>query len=415
MPVYEYKGVNAAGKNTRGVVDAENPQAARTKLRKDGIFLTDINEGRGGVGVGPTSGGGGSGSASISLSGGSVKTQDIAIMTRQLSTLLSAGIPLVESLSALVEQTENIKLKKIVSEVRERVNEGSTLADALRVHKKIFSSLFSNMVMAGESSGTLDLVLDRLAEFTEGQMKLRNKLLQVMAYPVLMMGIGLAVMLILFTFVIPKVTSIYDSINAALPTPTLILIKASEMLISYWYFVPILGGLGVYILRSYMSKDEGRYKVHAFLLRLPIFGGLLRMLAISRFSRTLGTLLSSGVPLLAALDIVKNVVTNMVISRIIESARKDISEGESISAPLKNSGEFPPMVTHMIAVGERTGALEKMLLKISDVYDNQIDSRVVAVTALLEPIMIVAMAVTVGFIVMAVLLPLLELTSKVGV
>jgi general secretion pathway protein F len=320
MPVYEYKGVNAAGKTIKGVVDAENSQAARAKLRKDNIFLTDLNEG-GGSSASPSSSGSSSGPKSLSFGGGGVKSQDIAIMTRQLSTLISAGIPLDESLSALVEQTENIKLKQVISEVRERVNEGANLADSLRTHRKIFSNLYANMVMAGESSGTLGLVLDRLADFTEGQMKLRNKVIQVMVYPILMIVIGIIIMLILFTVVIPKVTQIYDSIGAVLPTPTLILINVSSFIIGYWYLLPIFAGLLIYSARAYMAKPAGRYNVHRWLLRIPLFGSLIRMMAVTRFTRTLGTLLSSGVPLLMALDIVKNVVTNLVISKVIEGAR----------------------------------------------------------------------------------------------
>ena len=409
MPVYEYRAVDARGKKVRGVVDAENPQAARSKLRKENIYLTDIAEGTGGAAEGSGSGGG------VRVKGGSVRGQDIAVMMRQLSTLLSSGIPLVESLSALIDQTENIKLKRVVSDVRERVNEGASLADAMRVHKKVFPSLYSNMVMAGESSGTLDMVLDRLADFSEGQQKLQSKIMQVMAYPLIMVLIGLVVMVVLFTFVIPKVTSIYESIDAALPTPTVILITISEILTSYWYFIPVAIGFFIYGLKAYMARDKGRLNVHRFVLKMPLFGNILRMISISRFTRTLGTLISSGVPLLTALDIVKNVVNNMVISNVIGVSRKEISEGDSVNASLKRSGEFPPMVIHMIAVGERTGALDKMLLKVSDVYDNQVDSRIVALTSLLEPVMIVIMAVSVGFIVMAVLLPLLDLTSQVGV
>lgn len=405
MPVYEYKGVNATGKMIKGIIDAENPQAARGRLRKDDIYLTDLTEGvRGGeaqrrqIGIGR-----------------SVKSQDIAIMTRQLATLVGSGIPLVESLSALVDQIENIRLKRVISEVRERVNEGLALADAMRQHPRIFSSLYANMVMAGESSGALDLVLDRLADFTEGQMKLKNKLVSVMAYPVIMLLIGLAVMIILFTFVIPKVTSIYDSMDAVLPLPTIILISSSEYLTSYWYIVLAGAFFVFYLFKAWTSREKGQYRWHRMVLRTPLFGGLVRMMAVSRFSRTLGTLLASGVPLLTALDIVKNVVNNKVISQAVESARVQISEGESISDPLRKSGHFPAMVTHMIAVGEKTGALEKMLLKVSDTYDDMVDSRITALTSLLEPIMIVVMAVTVGFIVVAVMLPLLELTSKINI
>jgi len=397
MPVFEYRGVGPSGRKVKGVIDADNAQAARSRLRKEGVYLTDLNIGRGEALPG--------GSQNQRARGGSVRGQDVAIMMRQLATLLAAGIPLVESLSALIDQTESLRLKRVISDVRERVNEGSSLADAMRAHPKIYPAIFSNMVMAGEASGTLDIVLERLADFSEGQMKLRNKILQVMLYPAIMIVIGLAVMLILFTFVIPKVTSIYESINATLPTPTIILIKTSEITVTYWYFLPIGLGLFVYILRAYMAREKGRFVVHRFLLRLPLMGNILRMLAVSRVTRTLGTLVSSGVPLLTALDIVKNVVNNVVIRRVVVDARREISEGESIHAPLKKSGEFPPMVTHMIAVGERTGALDKMLLKVSDVYDDQVDSRIVAMTSLLEPVMIVVMAVAVGFIVMAVLLP----------
>ena len=420
MPVFEYSGLTEAGKSVRGVKDAESRKALRVVLRKDGIFLTDVRNADGATvvpsGATPQVLSGQGLSREVDLSaifGSRVSAQDLAIATRQLATLIGAGITLPESLTALVEQVEHPRLKKILGLVRQRVNEGASLADALADHPRVFSTLYVNMIRAGESSGALDVVLVRLADFTEAQAALRNKLIGAMLYPAIMVLVGIAIVGILFVVVIPKVTKIFEDMNVALPWTTRILIAASSFARDYWYALAIAIPLAIYGLRRWLKTPKGRAWWDRRQLSLPIFGPLLRMLAISRFAKTLGTLLSSGVPLLTAMDIVKNIVHNSLLAGVIESARDAIREGESIAAPLKRSGQFPPLVHHMIAIGEKSGQLEEMLHNVARSYDSQVEIRVTALTSLLEPIMIVVMGVGVAFIVFSILMPIMQLNTFV--
>lgn len=404
MPVFEYKAINAAGKTLKGVTHAQNAQDARAKLRKDGIFLTEIKETGAEEASVP-------GNIKISLKGGKVSSDDLAITIRQLATLVGSGIPLVESLSALSEQVEHVKLKRAISDVRDRVNEGSTMADALKNHQNIFSPLFINMIRAGEASGAFETVLNRLADYSENQNKLKGKVSSAMAYPIVMLLIGGLALVIIFMFVIPKLVRLYDDLGQALPLPTRLLIAISKMFTSYWYILIAVSLIVFFSMRSYLRSEVGRTKFHHFLLNMPLFGSMFRMVAIARFSSTLSTLLSSGVPILMAMDIVKNVLDNVILKRVVEKVTDNIREGDSIAEPLKKSGEFPPLVTHMIAVGEKTGELEHMLSKISESYTNQVDRKVTTVTSLIEPLMMVVLMVGVGFVVFAVMLPIFNMNQ----
>ncbi|MFH1261926.1 MAG: type II secretion system inner membrane protein GspF [Pseudomonadota bacterium] len=400
MPVYQYKAVTSAGKTVKGVIDSPNTSEARARLRREGVFLTEIAETKAeGANAVP---------GNIQFSRG-VAPQDVTIMTRQLATLIGAGIPLVEALTALVDQVDNIKLKRALSDVRERVNQGSSLAEAMRVHPKIFSNLFVNMIRAGEASGALDIVLNRLADFSENQTRLRGKIISTLAYPAIMLVIGAIALVGIFTFVIPKVVNLYKDMGQALPLPTQILIGTSKIFTSYWYFVAGFGIVVFFTVRGYLRTPAGRRQFDRFLLHMPIFGPVFRMVAIARFANTLSTLLASGVPILLAMDIVKNILNNIVLAEVIESVRTNVSEGDSIAEPLRRSGEFPPLVTHMIAIGEKTGEVEGMLKKVSETYNNQVDARVATMTSLLEPLLIVVMAVVIGSIVVSVMLPLLDM------
>jgi general secretion pathway protein F len=408
MPVFEYKALSAAGKAVQGLKEAESPKALRTALKRDGIFLTevlgeqqqqaqaqrDVNVKRWVV--------------------GRVSAEDLAVTTRQLAVLIHAGIPLVESLAALVEQVEHERLKRVVSDVRQRVNEGASLADALASHPRVFSTLFVNMIRAGESSGALDVVLVRLADFTESQARLRSKIVATMIYPVAMLIIGTMVLGALFTVVIPKITKIFEDTKAVLPWTTKVLIAFSTFMANYWWAVLALQVLGVWGFFRWKASTAGRARWDRFKLTVPVFGRLIRTIALGRFSRTLATLLKSGVPLLAAMDIVKNVVGNVRLAEVIEQARVSIQEGESIAAPLKRSGEFPPLVHHMVAVGEKSGSLEEMLGNVADAYEDQVETTVAALTSLLEPFMIVAMGVVVAFIVFSILMPILQINTHAG-
>ena len=415
MPVFEYKGLNQAGKPIKGILEADSPKTLRSQLRKDGIFLTDvIGQAEGSRGAVRKGANAAHADRELKLGGGGrITTDDIAITTRQLATLLGAGVTLVEALTALVDQVEKEKLKRIISDVKQNVNEGRSLGDALAAHEKVFGSLYVNMVRSGEHSGALDAVLLRLAEFTENQSKLQQKIIGTMTYPAIMMVVGVGILTLLMVVVIPKVTKIFTTMKATLPITTRILIWASTFLQNWWFIIfPLLFAI-IFGLTSYFRSPKGKPVWDRFALRAPIFGSLLRLLAISRFSRTLATLLKSGVPLLIAMDITKAVMTNSVLAAVVEKARDAIREGESIATPIKRSGEFPPLVYHMIAIGERSGQLEDMLLSVADSYENKVNVRIGALTSMLEPILTVFMGVIIAFVAFSVLMPILQVNSAI--
>ena len=409
MAVYEYRGVQiASGKAVKGVRDAENPKALRAALRKEGILLSNAVED--------------SGKAASKAKGREIdvlaflkraNASDIAVMTRQLATLVRAGIPLVESIGALTEQLEKQDLKRVMTAVRERLNEGTSFAKALEAHAKTFPPLYINMVAAGEASGTLESVLERLADFMEAQARLKGKVGAALAYPILMTLIGIGLMSVMMIAVVPKVTSIFQSMDQQLPWYTQLLIFTSDVLAGYWWLILILLGLSIYLFQRWKKTKDGRFKWDRILLAMPIFGRLLLMLAVARFAKTLSTLLASGVPLLKAMDIVKNVLDNAVLEQVVIDATGSIREGESIADPLRRSGKFPPIVTHMIAVGEKSGQLEQMLGSVADAYDAQVEVRVQALTSLLEPLIIVVMGGAVGFIAFSILMPLIQMNEFV--
>jgi len=413
MPVFEYRGLSEAGKPISGLKEADTPKTLRMVLRKDGVYLTEV--------IGQTEVAKAVNRVSFAskeidirkLARGRVTTEDIAITTRQLATLIGAGVTLVERLTALVDQAEKERLKRIFSDIKQRVNEGSSLADALAQHQRVFGSLYVNMIRAGEHSGALDAVLQRLADFTESQARLKQRIIGMMIYPAIMVVIGSAILVVMMTVVVPKITKIFESMKATLPWNTQLLIWSSNTLQSWWFLIfpaIISACVGfVYWTRSPKGKPIWDRKI----LKAPIFGGLIRLLSIARFARTLATLLKSGVPLLTAMDIVKNVVTNSVLADVIENARDSIREGESVAAPLRRSGEFPPLVYHMIAIGERSGQLEDMLVSVADAYETQVNVRIGALTALLEPMLIVAMGAAIAFIAFSILMPILQLNTVI--
>ena len=401
-PIYDYKALDSVGKNQKGIVEAESQKAARAKLKKQGLMITEIAEKSS---LREQKSGG------IQLFGPRVGAQEIANMTRQLASLVKANIPLVEALGALVDQTENERLKVILSQVRQDVNEGSSLAKSTGKHPKIFDNIFVNMIEAGESSGTLSLVLIRLADLKEGQMRLRNKVISGMTYPVLMMVVSFSLMLAIFTFVIPKLMKIFDSMNKPIPTLTQYLMAVSNSLVNGWYIWISTIAFSIWAFRRYINSATGRPKWDAFTLRLPIAGPMVRMVAVTRFSSVMATLLDSGVPILTSMNIAKNLVGNVPIAEAIASAKENITEGQSIADPLRRSGQFPPMMTHMIAIGEKTGELPEMLKSIAETYEEQVNTKIDAMTSLLEPLMIIGMGGAVGFIVMSVFMPLMEIMN----
>jgi general secretion pathway protein F len=408
MPVFEYKALDARGKTIEGLQEADSPKTLRATLRRENIFLTEV------LGTKEAAAAAKRDVSVRRFVGGRISTDDIAITTRQLAVLVGAGVPLVEALTALVDQVDHERMKRVVSDVKQRVNEGSSLADAMAAQGKVFSTLYVNMIRAGESSGALEVVLVRLADFTESQARLRSKIIGTLTYPAAMLLISLAIMGILFTVVIPKITKIFDETRIVLPWTTRALIGFATTVHDYWWAFGVATALGVTIFLRWRNTPPGRAAWDRWILTAPLFGSLVRQIAIARFSRTLATLLKSGVPLLNSLDIVKNILGNVRLAQVIEESREAIKEGESIAAPLKRSGEFPPLVYHMVAIGERSGQLEEMLTNVANAYDAQVESKVGALTSLLEPIMIVGMGIVVAFIVFSILMPILQINNLAG-
>lgn len=474
MAVYQFRGVSAAtGKEVRGVRDADNAKGLRTMLRREGIVLTSATESR----------------AAEAKRGRNIdlfaffkkpNINDIAMTTRQLATLVRAGIPLTEAIGALTDQVEKEELKRVLASVREQLNQGTAFATALAEHPKVFPPLYINMVAAGEASGTLESVLERLATFMDSQARLRGKVSAAMAYPILMLLIGSVLITVLMIGVVPKVTAIFASLDRALPWYTSLLIFVSQSFASpvshgllfgalvgagafllvhkpvevvragviavtpkkqsktgamaalvVGGFVAVLelvfraeslkfllallpglllgGGVGSFI--AWLRTEKGRLARDTMLLNLPIFGSLFQMIAVARFASTLASLLASGVQLLRAMDIVRAVIGNAALEKVIEEATTAIREGESIAEPLKRSKRFPPIVTHMIAVGEKSGQLEQMLEAVSTSYESTVEIRITALTSILEPLMIVIMGGAVGFIAFAILMPLIQMND----
>lgn len=411
MPVYHYKGYRNDGGAATGIIDAESPKVARVKLRKVGVFPTDMVE-QGSATAGSTTGIPGRSSAGVGRSP-ALSTNDVAMMTRQLATLLVAGLPLVEALGVMVDQAEKKSVKSLMADIREEIRGGASYSAVLERYPREFSQIYVHMVRAGEASGALDQILFRLAEFLEKQLALKHKVTNAVLYPALMLIVGVSVLFFLMTFVVPKITAVFTSMKQALPWPTVVLMSLSHFLADYW--AVILGGVAliVWAVRRAMKTEAGQITADRWLLKVPLVGELARMVAISRLTSTLATMLASGVQLLDAMDVAKRVMNNRVLEHAVEGARQNIREGETIAEPLKRSGEFPALVTHMIAVGERSGEIEEMLRRIGHIYDGEVDRVVTRFTSLLEPIMILVMGILVFFIVVAILLPIFEMGQMV--
>jgi general secretion pathway protein F len=405
-PVYEYKAYGPGGKQQKGITESENQKAARQKLKKQGLAVYEIAERssaktKKGIAEGQKS--------SFFQPKASVK--DVAHMTRQIASLVKANIPLVDTLAAMVEQTEHQVIKLTLAQVRQDVTEGSSLAKAMVKHPRVFDNIFINMIEAGESSGTLSLVLMKLADLKEAQMRLRQKIVSGMTYPGLMLGVAALLMVGMFGYVIPQMKTIFVSMNKPMPPITQFLIDFSDFMISYWYLLIAFMVGGFFFFLKTIRSPAGKEKWDAFKLKLPILGPLIRLIGVTRFASTMSTLLASGVPILGAMNISKNLVGNVLLERAISSARENITEGQSIAGPLQKSGQFPPMVIHMISIGEKTGELPEMLKNVAETYEEQVSTKIEGLTSLLEPIMIVFMGGLVGFIVMAVMSPLLDMSN----
>jgi general secretion pathway protein F len=408
MPVYAYKGMTSAGRATRGFVDADSPRAARAKLRRDGVFPTELAEG-----AEETKAGAPKPSA---LAGAlpflrRIAPMDLALATRQLATLVGASVPLVEALGALSQQVESARLKGVLGQVRDRVNEGASLADAM-AQSGVFSDLYVSMVRAGEAGGALEQVLDRLADYLESQVRLRNKVTSILIYPSVMFVFAMVVVAALVTFVLPQITELLTNLKQELPWYTKAIIGGSKVVRGWWWLIALVAVSVVVGVRATLRTARGRATWDAWKLRLPVVGKVARILAIARFTRTLSTLLAGGIPIVKALGIAKHVANNVVIGEAIDAASESITGGSSLAKPLRASGQFPPLVTHMVEVGEQSGELEPMLAKVAENYDEQVETTMTRLTALLEPLLILLMVGIVVVIILATLVPLLQVTSS---
>lgn len=404
MATFAYVGRSKSGSVKKGELVAKSRDEAVEQLRKQSVVVTSLEEK-------PASAG-----PRFSFGSG-LSDKDLVVFTRQFGTMINAGLPLIQCLEILSTQSENAALRKAVGEIKVQVEGGATFSDALKKHPKVFDDLYVNMVHAGEVGGLLDTILGRLSKHIEKAMKLKGQIKSAMVYPSAICGIAVIVIAVLMIWVIPVFEKMFREMSngkMALPGPTQVVIDMSNFVQGYWYI--ILGtivGL-VFAFKKYYATPKGRLAVDKFALKLPIFGDLIRKASVAKFTRTLGTLISSGVPLLEALTICAKTSGNKVVEGALLDARVSISGGKTISEPLAKSGTFPKMVTHMIAVGESTGALDNMLGKIADFYEEEVDQAVASLTALLEPMMMVFLGVTIGFIVIAMYLPIFSMASAIG-
>ena len=407
MPVYEFTALTSTGKKLKGVVDADSLTAARQKIRGQGHFPVELKEASAKAAA-PTS------LLGRQLRfGQTIKQQEVHVATRQLATLLGAGIPLVPALSGLIEQTGNRSFKTVLAQIKDAVNEGNSLTNALADHPRLFSKIYINMVRAGEASGSLDVVLERLAEFGENQHAIRSRVKAALLYPLFMAIVGIVVLFLLITFIVPSITSVFEGTQQALPTPTIVLIGISTMLKEFWWLV-LAATLGaVASARWYVTTPAGRRRWDRFKLSAPGISDLNIKTASARFSRTLASLLQSGVTLITALQIVKNIVDNVLLADLINEACDALEKGASLSQFFRNNEYFPPMLVQMMAVGEQSGALDRMLAKAADSYEREVETKILALTSMIEPVMILTMGVVVSFIVVSILLPIFEMNQLI--
>lgn len=406
MPVYEYTALDTKGKNVSGIIDADSPRSARLKLRTSRTFPVSIKEVQDTAKKAPLA-------VSLVSSFTRVRPQEVSMMTRQLSTLVEAGFPLVSALDTLIPQTRSQAFKKILAKIKDSIIEGNSFAQSLSLYPGTFSSLYVNMVRAGETSGALEIVLERLADISEKQQALKHRIRAALAYPILMSFIGILVLFLLLTFIVPSITSIFTEMDQVLPTPTLMLIYISDFLKAYWWIIFIVITGTLFILNRIKKTVKGGYFFDKIKLFLPGVGVLVKKLAAARFARTLGSLLENGISMLPALKIVKTIVGNELISEVIEEASKEVGKGKGLGTSLAESEIFPDLSIQMIQVGEQSGELEAMLNKIAEVYENEVETSIMSMTSLLEPVMILVMGVIVGGIVLSICLPIFEMNQLI--
>ncbi|MBI3039070.1 type II secretion system inner membrane protein GspF [bacterium] len=399
MPTFKYKARNWDGKIITQEMDGESKEACISKLREKGYFVTSIAEKKS------------DGGFNFSFLERGVSSQEVCIFARQFATMIGSGVPLVRCLTILQQQSENPTFKRIITQIRTDVEGGQTFSKSLEKHPKIFSDLFVNLVKAGEVGGILDQILNRLADYLEGSEALKSKVKGALTYPIVVFAIAGLVVLALILFVLPQFKEIFSGMKIELPMATQALLGLSDFMVNWWFIVvPLILGIPFLIMNFFQTKAGGRI-FDTNILKMPAIGMMMRKVAVAKFTRTLGTLISSGVPILQALEVTGQTAGNVVIAEAVDKTRVSIREGESIAEPLKNSNVFPPMVVQMIAVGEETGELDKMLSKIADFYDTEVDTAVKGITSIIEPIVIVFMGIVIGGIVLAVFMPMLKLVN----
>lgn len=403
MPNFKYSARNSQGALIQSTLEGPNQETVLRQLRSQGLLVTSISLDMAGKGR----------SGFFGKLGSKIKLDDLIIFTRQLSTMVSAGLPLIESLDVLGEQMENANFRQVVLNIQKDVEAGSTLTSALERHPKVFTDLYVNMVKAGEASGMLDGILNQLALYLEKSGNLARKVKGAMVYPAVVSSFCLLVAAFLMIFIIPRFEKIYISMGAQLPLATRVLLGASKLMVRNIVWIILAIGVGVYFGKKYLQTIDGKMKFDSFKLKMPVFGDLFRKVAVAKFTRTLSTLVRSGVNIITALEIVAKTSGNVIIEQAVLKTKTSIQEGESISAPLMQTGVFPPMVTRMIAVGERTGALEEMLSKIAEFYDEQVDAAVAALTSLIEPLLIVVLGVLIGGMVICMYLPIFNMVNTI--
>lgn len=397
MSVFVWEGKLANGNIKKGEIEAADKAAASILLKRQRIVPTKLK----------------TKSKDIRFFEKRIKTKEIVIFTRQFSTMISAGLPLVQCLEILSTQQPNPTFKKVLTQIKQDVEGGSTFADALGKHPKVFDSLFVNLVSAGEIGGVLDTVLNRLAVYLEKNENLKNKIKSAMTYPIIVLCVAFGVVAVLMIFVIPTFQDLFTQFGSALPGPTQLIVNLSHAFRSYWYVMIGIIVLLVVCLKWVRKQEKGRYYTDKMALRLPIFGPLLKKVAVAKFTRTLGTMISSGVPIMDGLDITSKTAGNVIVENAIRAVRSAISEGKSMSEPLEQTGIFPGMVVQMISVGEATGAMDQMLAKIADFYDEEVDVAVEALTSALEPMLMVFLGGIIGFVVVAMYLPIFKMAQNV--
>lgn len=407
MPVYEYNALTAKGKSTKGIINADSLAAAKGKLKATGLYPVSVSEAesekrqtieklRG---------------ASYFARG--IKTSELAVFTRQLASLITSGFPLVSAISALIPQTRNQYFKKKISQIKEAIEEGQSFAGALEKHSDVFNQVYINMVKAGESSGTLDIVLERLAVIIENRHNLATRLKTAMAYPILMSLIGTLILFLLMTYIVPNITSIFTDMNQALPWPTRLLISVSNFFRSFWWLMLIVIGSTPAVIMKIRKSPSGKRKIDSMMLKIPLIGTLIQKVGAARFARTLGSLLANGVPILTSLEIVETVVSNVLFSEAVKKASKEVEQGKGLGESLSESQILPHIAIQMITVGEQSGNLEAMLERAASIFESEVESTVATITSLMEPIMILAMGIVVGFIVVAICLPIFEMNQLI--